>query len=278
MKIKHRICFREDMQPEFVNYLRLNRIPYKSGEIISVLEIYENSPHWEDISMYVRNGNMSCRPETEFSKDELNSAEWLCMRSKWRFGYPQPEGKYAYETITYTRENYCQNCGSGLTQVDSFRMKKAPKWGSRNFMELNWIGDELFLSEKAKLILQESGITGISFRDVKKTNGREIHEGIEQLVISTTLEKGLVDTAPSIRQVTPCAECGITKYAGSGVGMLAFKKDIFVNVPDVVKSFEIFGFGHYASRVIIVNHKVYDTIINNKLDRNLDFAPIKLVV
>lgn len=277
MLIKHRITFRKEDVPGFVDYLSYNNISYKSGEIISVLEIYENHPHWEYISMYVQNGNMSCRPETIFTTKELQSAEWLRMRSKWRFGYPQPEGNFAYKTITYSKENYCSNCGSGLTQIDSFRIKKAPKWGSRNFMELNWIGDELFLSEKAKLILQDACITGITFRDVKNSSGKETHEGIEQLVVTDILEKGLVDTEPSIRRVTLCPECGTTKYLCSGVGMLTFKKEIFANAPDIVKSFEIFGDRLYAARVILVNHKVYDVITKNKLDRNLEFAPLKLI-
>lgn len=271
------VSFRDVDVPDFVDYLNLNHLPYNSGKLISVLEIYENNPHWEYISMCIRTKNLLCRPETVFTAEELHAAEWLRIRSEWRFGYPQPEGKYAYKSITYTNENYCNNCGSGLTQVDSFRMKKAPKWGSRNFMELNWIGDELFLSKKAKLILQEADITGISFRDVKKANGKEMHEGVEQLVISDILEKGLVDKVPSIREITHCPECGTTKYITSGIGMLAFQKDIFVNVNDIVKSFELFGARLYATRVILVNHKVYDLLVKNNLDRNLVFEPICLI-
>lgn len=59
--------------------------------------------------------------------------------------------------------------------------------------------------------------------------------------------------------------------------MLTFKKEIFANAPDIVKSFEIFGDRLYAARVILVNHKAYDVITKNKLDRNLEFAPLKLI-
>jgi len=275
--IKYRIGFRECAVPDFTKYLKLNQIPYERGDLVSVLEIYEDNPHWENISMYIRNENLFCRPETEFNKDELKTAEWLRMRSQWRFGYPQPEAKYGYTTITYTKDNYCNNCGSGLKQVDSFRIKKMPKWGTRNFLELNWVGDELFLSEKARQVLSEANISGIAFKEVKRNNGIDIHEGIEQLVISHILDKGLIDTDISIRKVSYCAKCDTTKYVTSGVGMLTFKKDIFDNAPDVVKSFEIFGDRLYATRVIIVNHKVYDTILKNKLGKNLAFEPIVLV-
>lgn len=279
MKIKKHLCFSERDDPEIARYLKDNGIPYDGGEdnIICAVDIFESDPHWEYISRFVQEKGLLCLSDTIFTKKELESAEWLKMWSGWRFGYPQPEGDFEYETITYTREGYCEKCGRDLRQVAPFRIKKAPKWGKRHFAELNWIGDELFLDDVAREILIKSGATGVEFKEVLNKQGTGSFSDVHQLVAPTILRDGLIEDCSAIREIERCPRCGKKKYITSGVGCLAFEKSIFEGVPDVVKTAEYFGSGYYAGRIMIVRQKVYRTITENQLGRGLNFEPIELV-
>ena len=277
MRIRKHICFRADESPMLVDYLNKNQIPFERGGIVSNFDIYEDDAHWDFISAYIKRNHLFCLSETEYTKRELCSAQWLRMRSQWRFGYPQPESNFNYEDITYTRKDCCPKCNCGLKQINPFRIKKAPKWGQRHFAELNWVGDELFLDNTAETVLKQEGITGVSFLDVCNKKGDEIYPDIRQLQVESVLDLGLQTDRARIREIAHCPECGITKYVTSGIGMLSFRREIFENQPDIVKSGEYFGSGHYAARVILIRQKVYETILRNKLDRGLVFEPIELV-
>lgn len=276
MKIKKRIVFDRESDPHLVNFLLKNGVPFEAGDP-TVLEINDDHPAWPEIEAYVTQNDLLCLSETSFTKMELANADWLRIRSQWRFGYPQPEDDFNYENITYTRRDYCPICSSGLVQTNPFRIKKAPKWGARHFAELNWVGDELFVDDTAKEILTLEGITGISFLEVVNKKGVEAFSNIHQIQVGGILDLGLQANRASVREMALCPECGIPKFLLSGIGMLSFRKEVFDNQPDFVKSGEIFGSGHYASRIILVRQKVYQTIVKNGLDRGLVFEPVELV-
>lgn len=281
MEIEKHVFFRVDEAPELLKYVFDNKLKndYKEGDIAVSFDIYESSPHWVFISECVKKYNLRPQSQTIFSKTELANAQWLSMRSVWGNGYPQPESNFGYEkNITYSDEKLCSECGDGAVQIDSFRIKKLPNWGNRHFMMLNWVFDEIFVDDIAKEILQKEGISGISFLGVKDKKGIEFFENTNQVVIEKRLERGIVtEGISSIDDIYVCSKCGVPKYHPTGIGMLAFKKEIFDGAPDVVKTAEIFGWGHAAPTEIIVSQKVYQTIVKNKLERSLVFQPIELV-
>lgn len=277
MEINKHICFKPQKVPELMCYLRSNNIPFEDDNELSTLDIYESSVYWPYIEKQVQSEKLFCTSETIYDVEELCNTEWLSMRSQWRFGYPQPEDDFNYENITYTRRDYCPICSSGLVQTNPFRIKKAPKWGARHFAELNWVGDELFVDDTAKEILTQEGITGISFLEVVNKKGVEAFSNIHQIQVGRILDLGLQTNRASVREMALCPECGVPKFLLSGIGMLSFRKEVFDNQPDFVKSGEIFGSGHYASRIILVRQKVYQTIVKNGLDRGIVFEPVELV-
>jgi hypothetical protein len=226
---------------------------------------------------YVQNKELLCLSETVFSKNELSSAQWLTVRSQWRNEYPQPENAFAYERITYTNESHCRECGAGLVQSNPFRIKKAPKWGNRHFMMLNWVEDELFTDQAVKTLFSESHVSGITFTDVHNSKGELTFPEIQQMVITGLLPPAISLNGQSIDKVFTCAQCGTLKYHPTGIGMHSFRREAFENAPDIVKTSEVYGWGHGASRLILVNQKVYRLIIQNKLDRSLVFEPVLLV-
>ena len=141
---------------------------------------------------------------------------------------------------------------------------------------LNWVFDELFIDDTAKNLLQNSGLSGFSFMEVHNKKGTAVIEGTYQMIIPTILPEGLVPILPAIDDIYPCKHCGTDKFLQSGRGMTIFKKEIFENAPDIVKTFEVFGSGCVAARLIIISQKMYKFLTENHLDRSLCFEPIEL--
>ncbi|QKE76100.1 hypothetical protein HPK19_25185 (plasmid) [Arthrobacter citreus] len=277
MRFKHRYCFSKGNK-KLEQFLTLNEIPFDLEYGIGVFEIFEDNEHWEEINKNADQYDLLSLVETIYSPKEFINAEWLSVRSKWRWAYPQPEGNMAYEHITYNDENLCDGCGRGLVQKDSFRLKKTPKWSSKNFLILNWIEDELFISSKAKTELQKSRLKGIDFYEVKKSaKDNVILDDVHQIYINVQLDPGMLSENDTIASTLHCKECGGTKFITSGRG-LKFKKNIFDNIDvDIIKSSETFGDGHMCARIIFVSQEFFQFIKKNKLDRNLEFEPILLV-
>ncbi|PGM53818.1 hypothetical protein [Bacillus sp. AFS053548] len=184
----------------------------------------------------------------------------------------------AYKHITFNDENLCDSCGCGLVQKDSFRMKKSPKWSSKNFLMLNWIEDELFISSKAKDELQKSKLKGFDFYEVKK-NAKDnvILDDVHQLYINDQLKPGMLEDSDTIANTIRCNKCGGTKFIYSGKGF-KYQKSVFENVDvDIIKSAETFGDGHMCARLIFISQDFFQLVKKNKLDRNLEFEPILLI-
>lgn len=276
MEVKKRIVFSGTTHQELVKLLRQNNIPFQEGEP-TILEITNDTPLKSVIESYAMGNNLLCTSETLFTKTEIESAEWLSLRSQWRNGYPQPEEAFAYEDITYTRSYFCQECGCGLVQVQPFRLKKEPKWGRRHFMMLNWIDDELFVSAYAKGTLQNTYFSELQFSPVNNKDGSVAFPDVYQLVIPCLHTNGINPNSSAIDTTYQCRCCGKRKYHPSGVGKLEFKKEIFDNAPNIVKTSEVFGWGKSASRQILIRQQLYRFIVEKNLDRGLIFEPITLL-
>lgn len=279
MEFKQRIAFRDDEHKKLIKLLNEYKIKYDqdNSSSIIVLEILESNEFWPEIKKYIIKHNISEYTEVVYTNQEMEKAEWFRLRSKWRWEYPQPVDNFGYQDmITYDNKNYCFECGSGLVQIDSFRVKKSPDWKKRNFLMLNWIEDELFLSDDAKNILLNSGLKGFEFIDVVKPRTETKLEDFNQLKVKNISSPGLVDQNNTIRETTKCKKCGVIKYALTGRG-LVYKKSIFGDDVDIENSFEVFGWGHAALRCIFVNQKFYQVIVNNGLEKHLEFVPIKLI-
>ena len=144
-------------------------------------------------------------------------------------------------------------------------------------MMLNWIDDELFVDESVKTVFCNNHVSGITFKEVQSKKGEISFPEIQQMVITDILPPGIMLDEQSIDEIFVCAKCGTPKYHPTGIGMHSFQREIFKNAPDIVRSNEVFGWGHGADRLILINQKVYQLITQNKLDRGLIFAPVLLV-
>lgn len=125
MQIKNRVSFLTEENVELTSYLSSHSIAWKKGEIVSTVEVFEDSPHWPFVHQYARERNIPILSSTVFSKSELDQSQWLHVRSQWRFGYPQPEAAFGYRAVTYA-DGRCEACGAGAEQIAPFRMTNPP--------------------------------------------------------------------------------------------------------------------------------------------------------
>ena len=140
---------------------------------------------------------------------------------------------------------------------------------------LNWIEDELFISGKAKNILNKSSLKGFEFLNVLKYKKNTELEDIYQLKILNILDSGFVPDGEHIKKQLICPICNSSKWIMTGKGY-AFKKSIFRDDIDIAKSHEVFGFGSAAPSKIFISQKFYRVIEENDLIRNLEIIPIDL--
>ena len=275
MEVINHITFTAEKAPHLFFYLIQNNIYFENSTIFYVTDISETNPHWPNIQQIIdEEKDVICISETIFSAEELCSAQWLCVRSRWRFDYPQPED--SYDMVTYSQKGACPTCGSGLVQQAAFRFKREPKWGKRDFCMTNWVEDEFFHSSRAKELFEHELIPGISFQHVLDKKGKETFSDVHQMVISGILPNGLVEEQSCIREHYCCPHCGIKKYHPNGRGQYVFRKETFDNAPLISKTSELFGWESGASRLIIVHQSVYQLIKQNKMENSLVFEPIRL--
>lgn len=278
MRIRHRIAYNKDsISKNFIDFLLTNDAKIEeTNSFIGVAYIFEEEEYISKLNFFYQKENISPIIDVIYTKDEFDKALWFSFRPKFRFEYPQPDDESAYRNLTYNSSKFCFDCGSGLIQNDSFRIKKTPRWGKRHFLMLNWIEDEIFCNTFAKDILVANRINGLDFLDVMNHKKNVAFDDIHQLHVKYELEPGLVNFEQSVREIRNCNICGITKYIYSGKG-LTFKKEIFEGLEfDIIKTNELFGEGHICARKIIISKKLFQIIKNNGLDIDLVFEPILL--
>lgn len=278
MRIRHRYGL-SSSNNQALRFLRKQKVPYQSDELVVTVEVYEDEAHFDNIERFMHKiGALDVR-DTIYQQTELENAEWLLLRCEWWSQYPEPREDRMFVFTTYDTTDYCPGiekeyyCGMGLSQAQPFMIEKEPNWGARNFMMLNWVADELFISKKAHEILKKSDLVGVTFWDVVDKRNREL-ETIKQIHVEAQIPKGL--DLQCIDQVFMCPRCGVEKFMLKA-GPIRMRKELFCNLKnDVVKTTEKFGeIG--CDSMILVSQKFYDIVRKNGLDRGLAFEPIELI-
>jgi len=272
MRIRHRFGYQSN-SIDIVGFLRSHNIKFTEGELVSTLDIFEDDVDFNAINEFFSSYGVYPLSEAVFTYSELSNAQWLSVRSTWRNGYPLPRDNMGYRNTTYNADHYCDKCGAGLIQKESFVLAKEPDWSTRNFLMLNWIHDELFMSQKATDRLCDSGYTGFQAMDVCSKAGAAMQK-TKQMFIANVLSGGLCDTSVSSTQI--CEKCGGRRHMLK-ISLVKYEREAFENTPyDVVKSAEQFG-EITCSRMIFMSQRLYQLIISAKLNRGLVFEPIELV-
>ena len=272
MRIKHRYGYNSS-ETQITKFLDIQGIKYDQTGGIITFEIYNDHENCNYIIKFMEAHSVSENlSEAQYTKDEINAAQWLSVRSTWRNGYPQPQDDMGYRFSTYDSTNYCEKCRFGLIQKENFMLKKEPNWGTRDFLMINWIQDELFISKNAEKFFRTGDLTGFDIYDVF-TKSRSIMEGIKQLYVRNYLDFGLMPE--TIKEKFHCSKCNHTIYIAKPV--IYYDRKVFKSINlDIIKTQEKFG-QLTCSSIIFVTHKFFKAIIEAKLDRGLVFEPVQLV-
>ena len=211
MKIVHRLSFRASRARQAE--LRLLGVDVAvamasaapSGESLVSCEVDEGHPAWSSIQARLSEWGAVDIVRTEFSKEELRSADWLNLVPDWHHGYPQPRAEVSgYLAATYDLTDWCDRCGIGKKQVAPFQMKAEPKWGKRGILQLNWVFDEFFVTPDVWNKVFEPH--GLNRRPVQNVAGRELAT-VVQLVVERSVE--VVTDGLKWEQ---CGKCNRRKY------------------------------------------------------------------
>ena len=280
MRIKHRFVFNNQSNNfDISKLLNQQGVKFEYSEPFTIFELFEDQTCFEEIIQLLAPYNVSRNlPEAIYTREEINTAQWLTVRSNWRSLYPYPRENMGYRFTTYDATDFCERegayfCGKGLVQRDSFVLEKAPNWGPRNFLMINWVEDELFISQRAEEVLQSSHLMGFEMYDVMDKRKSKM-SGIKQMFVKEYLREGLC--AEAIQETLICPKCNLTKYILKA-GSTCFKKEVFRDVKnDVVKTKEKFG-GIGCISLILITHDFYKVLTKAKLDKGLVFEPVALL-
>ena len=272
MRIKHRFVYRPEYS-RITDFLNRHQIQYEFGNPFIIVELFEDNKNFKEFARLTKKHKVSRNPPLAvYSQEELDEAQWLSIRSTWRYGYPQPEDDMEYVYTTYDAANYCESCKYGLVQKESFVLKREPNWGTRNFLMINWVHDELFVSKKSESVLRSSDLTGFDIYNVLNKS-REPLEGTRQIFVQNYLDAGMLPD--SVKRELLCKKCGSKKIMRNVE--ICYDKKVFNDIRcDIVKSKECFG-EIVCSRLIFITQKFYKVMTEAKLDRGLECKPVKLI-
>jgi len=211
------------------------------------------------------------------------ATNWYHITTR-QFGYPQPENNFGYIDKTYDSSSACLTCDIGLKQKDEFRFRSEPKIKDIQFIGLNWVFDQVFVTQVVKEIFEKEQVTGVEFsQPVINKTGLAI-TGLYQLRVDNLLSSGLladnlkteVCELPKDKSMlkflkangSKLAEgpfCGQTKYIfPQGDNCIKLKVDALDNKTDFVRLDYYFGSGGSANRPIIISDRVKQIIDREK--------------
>jgi hypothetical protein len=294
MKINHRIVSRGD--DPFWRHIKLLGLPIDQVGLIWVVNITEDNPVWPKVERFIARYDAIDQVSNIFTKREINTAEWLRVFALGHHGYPQPGDDFGYVEATYDTDSqdYCPICHIGAVQNAPFRLRTEPKASHSQFLQLNWVFDELFVRREAREGLTATGITGIEFLTPVLNKRDQPSEQVDQMRIRTVLPAALditgfqpVTCKPNNEESSPGKSpmsitlqdrphCGRVKYHSMHRGLLKVVRGVFSEAPDVVKSNEWFGSGRAAFRFIVVSQRFRQVVTQAKW-RGLGFEPIELI-
>ena len=155
---------------------------------------------------------------------------------------------------------------------------------NKSFTGLNWIFDEVFLTNAAKLLLMDQNITGVHFSRPVIHRTSEPFTDLYQIRIDTVIENSLKADNLTVENCVMPAEkktlkflnaigsnlvegpfCGHPKYNYpiSSPIMLSWRQ--LENAPDIFRLAEFFGSGGQASRPIFVSELFVDLYKRHQL-------------
>jgi hypothetical protein len=209
--------------------------------------------------------------DTEFTQEDLLTAEWNRFWVLHEWGYPQPQDGFKYREITL--KGICLKCGAGYTQLEPYRIKGKPKMGRNPFFSLYWKKTYFCVPEVVET-LKQNDITGYEVWDAINHSTGESWSMFSQLVFPVITEPGLDESSKGGPET--CQVCGRTKYEYHRRGMMKYRRDALKDV-DIQETHEWFGSGGAtAYREGLVSNRLTRLIIEQGW-RGIALRPVELI-
>lgn len=214
----------------------------------------------DDVYFAIRDHFKSIRKERfqdifyyEYSKEDIESADYCILRGCNCCGYPQPEIDFKYLSVSFDADKICPKCGCGRIQTGNLRVNKVSKYGFWSYSA--WLDDEFFVSKE--IYDEVFAPYGIQKREVIK--GGKILENIFQLVIPMIDES--IDL--SDREPDKCPVCGEAKYTPQHFRFPFFPLHKHP-LPGIYKSKEYFGYCYDAFHQIFICKEIVQKLLKSK--------------
>lgn len=229
-----------------------------------VVLIQEGREHWREIAALAETW-IPVSVQTTYSEAEREASEFLNMLGNWHHGYPQPEAGSGYLEQTFDLTGFSRATGIGKTQKAPFRLTREPRWGTRSFLQLNWVADVFFT--KPEVWRETFEPHGIGCMDVVHHRTNKPLTSVVQL-LSQGMAAGPLELTDAPYEL--CDTTGVRKYHPITRGFTSFRDDESL---DYFCTQEFFGYGGRAFREVIVSQRLYQRIKGQRL-RGLAFRPM----
>lgn len=193
---------------------------------------------------------------TSYTLQEIDNSSLLVFLPDWTNGYPQPDNTHEWLNSTYDLSAYCDKCGCGVVQKQSFRLKKNPVWKNRKIFTLEWVYDELFL--KKEIYDSLFRLLGFGYKPVLLHNSGEIIEDVVQLQIPITEIE--LDTSGLRFEI--CNKCEKIKYINQIEGFFPRFMNTLPQSQYLFRSREFYGSGAFAARWIFVTQELRQMLLS----------------
>jgi hypothetical protein len=261
-------------------------IEYTISENDELFPVFENLI--QKHQLYVQTG-------VYYDDTDFLEADWFTINAG-EDQYPQPEDRFI--EATYDLTNYCGRCGFGKEQTKPFRLKSDFKQENLDFLGLHWVHDEFFVRKKCKSILDDEGVSDITFLNpVFHSSDLQIQD-LFQVKTKMLTESGVVVNGLDKRVCAPhkperprqkkkhgafgiggfredLPYCGHTNYLYPRRSPLKFHRKTMENRPDIIRSKELFGDG-VGHHLILASKRFFNIVQEYELT-GLRFTPIELV-
>lgn len=284
MRIWHHVS----LDPEAEEVLQERGLEYKRDHSVNyphrddfvpkvnslILDIAEDHPAYMEIKRMVEAGKKLNMVHTEFTEQEILSAEWLLAWPAHSIGYSLPRGD-AWSTRYF--ECDCIHCGVSWRQIAPFRISKEPSMRRASFASF-WGGFELFCTGEVAETLASEKLRGYETWPVLLNKTRQPVTNIKQLIIQQITQPSLVEELAEQNGVRKhmCAECGQVWYNPYVRGMIPLRRDALRQDIDFQLTHEWIGFGRTARREILVSQRVAHLVLSRKW-KGLYLSPVQLV-
>lgn len=282
MRIKHHYFYIS--KNELIRFLEKNKIAYEICDLpetnnkLCTFDLYEDQEfYWQFKKRFFYLSKYNSISTIEYSKEEIESAEWLSVRSmstkvQWEYDEDAFRKTCSYKKL-FVKNLYYRHS----VQVDILSASKAIKWGTKQYFSgPNAADDFLFCSEKAKELLNGRW-EGLEFWLVRKYNSKKYIADLYQLIFKEYLPIEAISGGDIIQ----CEGCGkkIMRFS-EGVHRVAIKKEYLNNPFKVYRTDDVLTEQLKDCTTFslnIVSREFYQYCEANQMNRGMIYEPVKLV-